>query len=428
MRVLAVQNCEIEGFGLYAGLLAGAGHALTLIQAWRGAPLPPHDAVDAVLVGGTPISANAVDDHDFLRRERDWLAQALARGLPCLGICFGAQVLAGLLGGAVTRCAEMEIGVAELALTDAGRADPLLAGFPDRFPVFQWHADAFAPPPGARLLIEGAACRHQLFRRGTVVGLLFHLEVTAAEAARWAAVYAAEAAAAGRSAEDVEAECRRHEAAMAGLAARLMAGFLDLARPMTSAAAAPDALADARTGSRVDAPPPARTEAAPVTIRPFRPADAAACLRLRAEAFTRVFAGQMPAAAVAGGIRAWTPASFARAAEERPTFLAESAGEPVGFATLRFLDAETAELLYLYVDLDRARRGVGTRLLRHVEDWLRHHRPAVRRLELDTAVPATNRAFYEKQGYRVVGAGRVEYPDGSTAPVTRMARALDPDA
>ncbi|MBN2172274.1 MAG: GNAT family N-acetyltransferase [Candidatus Krumholzibacteriota bacterium] len=411
MRVLAIQNCEIEGFGLYTGLLAGAGHALTLVQAWRGAPLPPHDAVDAVLVGGTPISANAVDDHDFLRRERDWLAQALARGLPCLGICFGAQVLAGLLGGAVTRCAEMEIGVAELALTDAGRADPLLAGFPDRFPVFQWHADAFAPPPGARLLIEGAACRHQLFRRGTVVGLLFHLEVTAAEAARWAAAYAGEAAAAGRSAEDIEMECRRHEAAMAGLAARLMAGFLALARPAAGAGAAPAV----RPGEE------------PVTIRPFRPADAAACLRLRAEAFTRVFADQMPAAAVAGGIQAWTPASFARAAEERPTFLAESAGETVGFATLRFLDAETAELLYLYVDLARARRGVGTRLLRHVEDWLRRHRPAVRRLELDTAVPATNQAFYEKQGYHAVGAGRVEYPDGSEAPTTRMARALRPD-
>jgi len=164
------------------------------------------------------------------------------------------------------------------------------------------------------------------------------------------------------------------------------------------------------------------------TIRPFRSADAAACLRLRAEAFRRVFAAEMPAAAVAGGVRAWIPASFARAAGERPTFVAEAAAEIVGFATLRFLDRGTAELLYLYVDLDHVRRGIGTRLLAHAEDWLRRHRPDVRRLELDTAVPAYNRAFYEKRGFSVVGEGRVDYPDGSSAPTVRMARALEPDA
>lgn len=165
-----------------------------------------------------------------------------------------------------------------------------------------------------------------------------------------------------------------------------------------------------------------------VTIRPFRAADAEACLGLRAAAITRIFAAEMPAAAVAGAIAAWTPAGFARAAGERPTFVAVAGGKTVGFAMLRLLDAGTAELAYLYVDLDRLRCGVGTRLLRHAEGWLRRHRPGVRRLELDTAVPGYNAAFYEKRGFRVVGAGRLEYPDGSRAPTVRMARALEPDA
>ena len=40
----------------------------------------------------------------------------------------GHQMLADALGGRVERMAEAEVGILEVELTEAGRADPLLAG------------------------------------------------------------------------------------------------------------------------------------------------------------------------------------------------------------------------------------------------------------------------------------------------------------
>jgi GMP synthase (glutamine-hydrolysing) len=147
---------------------------------------------------------------------------------PCFGICCGAQLLAQLLGARVGRCEQMEIGGYQVRLTPAGREDPLLDGFPPCFPVFHWHGDTFDVPDGAELLVEGELCRNQLFRRGNVVGVQFHLEVTCEEAETWADVYAGELAGAGKSKAQVSAECRERQPEMEVLAARLLGNFLEI--------------------------------------------------------------------------------------------------------------------------------------------------------------------------------------------------------
>ena len=229
MKFLAVQNCEIEGFGIYQKALRDCGIDYHLVRSYRGETLPHLAGIDGILVGGTPISANAVDDHPFLTGVYRSLARAVESAIPCLGICAGAQILARILGAEVTRAPEKEIGVYRVRLTRAGREDRLLNRFPPEFPVFQWHQDTFAIPPGGRLLAEGRACKNQLFRRGLVVGSQFHLEVDPQEAAAWSEAYAAELEVFGKDRRQIVAECRAARLEMENLAGLLVKNFVLMA-------------------------------------------------------------------------------------------------------------------------------------------------------------------------------------------------------
>jgi GMP synthase-like glutamine amidotransferase len=230
MRILAIQNCEIEGFGLYEQHLVARGTDCQVVHAYRGHPLPPFEAFDVIFVGGTPISAYAAHEHPFLQAEVAYLGRVLSAGKPCFGICCGAQILAHILGARVGKCEYVEIGGYQVRLTPTGRGDPLLDGFPPRFPVFHWHGDTFQVPDGADLLVEGELCRNQLFRWGNVVGVQFHLEVTCEDAALWADAYADELTEVGKGKAQVIAECREHEPETQVLAARLLDNFFEVVR------------------------------------------------------------------------------------------------------------------------------------------------------------------------------------------------------
>lgn len=226
--ILAIQNCEIENFGLYEEYLRAQKIDLKVVHAYRQCILPPIETIDALFVGGTPVAAYASDKPRFLQQEMEYLQNAIAIGKPCLGICCGAQMLVQLLGAPVRKCKSKEIGGYRVQLTAEGLNDPFLRGFPPVFPVFHWHGDAFEIPTGAQLMVEGDHCRNQLFRRGNVVGILFHLEITGDAASLWADQYAEELAEVGKSKAQVIAECREREQAMRPLADQLIRNFTKL--------------------------------------------------------------------------------------------------------------------------------------------------------------------------------------------------------
>ena len=226
LRVLAVQNMDGEGFGRVERHLRAEGHDLRVVHAYRGEALPLPGEADAVLVGGSPLAAYDYRQHPFLRDEAAFLERAADAGVPCFGICFGAQFLAHLLGGRAYRASRQEIGACTVRLTEAGRGDPLFAGFPPSFPVFEWHGDTFDPPPGAELLAVGDGIRHQVYRRAHLVGVQFHPEVTPAEVARWADANGPDLAAAGKTPSQVVAECRAIDAEMDRIVARVFDNYL----------------------------------------------------------------------------------------------------------------------------------------------------------------------------------------------------------
>jgi GMP synthase (glutamine-hydrolysing) len=225
-RVLILQNCPIEEIGLYETRLRELGIIHHTLHPYAGESFPPLDRYDAIIVGGTPVSVNQIGSHRFLLKEGRFLKRALSRGKHILGICFGAQLLARLLGAVVTRNPVLEIGAYPVRLTSAGRSDPLFKGFPQTFPVFHWHGDTFAIPPEGRRLATDRDCPNQAFRLGRAVGLQFHLEITPAEARRWAGAYKDELGSLGKNAPRLSSECRTHAAMMASLADLLLDNFL----------------------------------------------------------------------------------------------------------------------------------------------------------------------------------------------------------
>lgn len=226
MHVLLVQNCPGEGFGRYETALAASGHDCRTAHPYRNGSLPDVEWVDAVIVGGTPICALDVRSHEFLDTEWRYLSLMLGRSTPYLGICFGGQLLSLLLGGRVRRRGRIEIGGYDVQLTPAGMRDSLFRAFPSTFPVFQWHSDTFGPPDTAQLLARGPDDTPQAFRAGRAVGLQFHLEISATDAASWAALYESELNEVGKTKDTVVEECRTREAQMDRLAATLIENFM----------------------------------------------------------------------------------------------------------------------------------------------------------------------------------------------------------
>jgi GMP synthase (glutamine-hydrolysing) len=146
---------------------------------------PPAGPFDGLVVLGGIVNPDGTDGAAPLDRERELIADAHARGLPVLGICLGAQLIAQALDGGAERLPEGEVGWVPIEFGDAAESDALLAGAPRRLDVQEWHNYACSPPEGAVVLARSAACV-QAFRVGaTTWGLQFHVEVTLPVLEEW---------------------------------------------------------------------------------------------------------------------------------------------------------------------------------------------------------------------------------------------------
>ena len=109
------------------------------------------------------------------------LADAVRRGVPVLGVCLGAQLLASALGARVRAAGHREIGwhVVRRASEGAGAWKEAGPAFPESIPLFHWHGETFDLPPGAALLASSHACANQVFASGRrALGVQCHPEMT----------------------------------------------------------------------------------------------------------------------------------------------------------------------------------------------------------------------------------------------------------
>ena len=187
--ILFIKHIDIEGPETLGSFFAARGYELRTVNLHNGEALPVSlDGIDAIIPLGGPMNVYEEDKYPFLKAEDVFLKKALARQLPVLGICLGAQLLAKASGGKVVRSPEREIGWFTVDFTPEGRGDVLLNGLSDPLEVYQWHGDMCVPSKDSVLLASSPKCPVQAFRYGTkAYGLQFHAEITDKSIRDWTA-------------------------------------------------------------------------------------------------------------------------------------------------------------------------------------------------------------------------------------------------
>lgn len=205
-RVLVVEHERDSGIGLLGVRAAERGDVLVVVRPTEE-PLPASvDGFDGLVVLGASPSVNDPAIAPWFGPETALIRDADRRGVPVLGVCFGAQALAVALGGSVSRAERPEVGWMEIDSDDATAVPP--------GPWFQWHVDAITPPSGARVLARSGVCV-QAYEVGPHLGVQFHPEATEEQARDWSAGDPVGLATTGLTADELIGESRRHRPAAA---------------------------------------------------------------------------------------------------------------------------------------------------------------------------------------------------------------------
>lgn len=185
--VLCVRNDRDDTLGITIAALAAEGVPVQRLDAFDAdVRWPILDEIGGLIVFGGEMNVDDVERYPYLLPQRQLMRRAVDAGLPVLGICLGAQMLARALDARVYRAPVRELGFKSLMLTEAGQTDPLIGVFHSGDRVFQWHEDTFDLPNGAELLAAGDDVKVQAFRMGrNAWAVQFHFEVDAEGVNAW---------------------------------------------------------------------------------------------------------------------------------------------------------------------------------------------------------------------------------------------------
>ena len=221
MRALILQHEEPTPPGLVTEWLGGYDASVETFRIDADDREVDPTGYDLIVSLGSEFAAFD-DTKPFVPREASLLQRAVDAEVPVLGLCFGGQMLARVLGGEVYRSSDSEIGWLPVQSTDPEMVP--------EGPWFQWHFDTFALPPGATLVAE-THVGPQAFVMGRSLGLQFHPEVTTDIMTDWVREYRHELDADGVDPDALLEETKRRAADSKRMSLRLLEWFLrDVAR------------------------------------------------------------------------------------------------------------------------------------------------------------------------------------------------------
>lgn len=190
-------------------VLAEVGAAVSRHSLDQGDAVPADETYDRVVVLGGPMGAYDSDRFPWLEPEKRWLAELVKAGVPVLGICLGAQLLADSLGGRAYKASMPEAGVFPVKLSAVGHRDPIVSLAPPA--VLSLHQDTFDIPEGAELLARTDRFP-QAFRVGSALGLQFHPDADLERALAWGKADSSKLEGAGVGFDDYAAQLKAADA------------------------------------------------------------------------------------------------------------------------------------------------------------------------------------------------------------------------
>jgi GMP synthase (glutamine-hydrolysing) len=211
-QVLVVQNEGASPGGLISEWLEEQKARVEVLRIdLEDEDVDPRD-YDLIVPLGSEFAAYE-EARPFVRRSKVLLERAVESDVPVLGICFGGQLLASVLGWIPVRTRDPE-------LVSEG-------------PWFQWHFDSFSTPPGATLIAETDA-GPQAFVAGRHLGVQFHPEVTPEIMEGWVRTYRHELDEEGVDPDALLDETHRRAASSRASSLRLLRRYIDTIAPTSS--------------------------------------------------------------------------------------------------------------------------------------------------------------------------------------------------
>jgi GMP synthase-like glutamine amidotransferase len=179
LKIHTLQHVPFEGLGCIDQWIAAKGHIVNYIKLYDNPIFPAHNEFDWLIVMGGPMGVYDEAIYPWLKKEKEFIRQAIESGKTVVGICLGSQLIAEVLGAKVYPNKQKEIGWFDIKKTESAKSHPFLEQVEEQFAVFHWHGDTFDLPADCERLFSSAVCLNQAFLyKEKVLSLQFHFEVT----------------------------------------------------------------------------------------------------------------------------------------------------------------------------------------------------------------------------------------------------------
>lgn len=176
MRIHSLEHEPFEGLANIEVWAKKKGYSITRTLLFKNEEPPETSDFDWLVIMGGSMNIYEEDKFPWLKREKEFIAKAIAANKILLGVCLGSQLIADVLGGNVSKNQHKEIGWFPISLTIEAKDSSIFSSLPGTFSAFHWHGDTFKIPPGAKRIAQSEGCMNQAFECGRAIGLQFHLE------------------------------------------------------------------------------------------------------------------------------------------------------------------------------------------------------------------------------------------------------------
>jgi len=172
--------------------LPETSHELVQVSS-KDRPFPDPKSLRGIIITGSHSMVTRANAWE--RKAMHWLRWALDEKVPILGICYGHQMIAQILGGSVGYLPDgPEFGYQRLQFMGTYESDPLFGLYPSHFETFTFHYQTvLRMPTGAQSFARSRRDRNHAVRYADWVwGVQYHPEFSPAIASEYLAHEAVE--------------------------------------------------------------------------------------------------------------------------------------------------------------------------------------------------------------------------------------------